>query len=175
MNNQAKKDQLDANDGSANPLPSIDSVIPDPVKPHKRMGRPPLKRPDPVAPVAVSPAAPSFDATSLVEYINDIPLYQLTFDDCSLLLNTFSAASTLIATTRRERQEQLDAGTSQAPCATCKRPINITKSGGYQILTVRDEHFQVKNIYFCSQNCLLGRDMPSHRAKKLPGDVGAST
>lgn len=147
-----------------NPLPT--DIVEDP-KPKKVA---PVKLPERLAPGKITV---TFNSAFLIGELNNIPLEQLSFEDCGLLLNALSSASTKIATTRRERQEQLAAGTHRAPCATCHRPIDITKSGGFQILTVRDEHWQPKNVYFCSQNCLLGRNMPSHRVKKLPGDVGA--
>jgi len=115
-----------------------------------------------------------FSPSALISELNHLPLDSLTFDDCGLLLNAFSVASTSVGKTRRERQEQMDAGTLRTPCNTCKRMIDISKSGGFQVLTERDEHHQPVNRYYCSQNCLLARNMPSHRTKKLPGDVGAN-
>lgn len=135
--------------------------------------RPAVRRPDVLSAPAALPAPPAeADITILVQELESVPLEALTYEQCGTLLNLLSQASTSIALCRRQRQEQLAAGTMTTPCETCKRPIDITKSGGFQILTIRDEHFQPRNVYFCSQNCLLGRGMPSHRTKKLPGDVG---
>jgi hypothetical protein len=151
-----------------NPLPT-DVVETEPAKKEKREHHPKKASDNPPPP---PPEAESFDVGPLLSDLQSIHLESLTYDDCGLLLNALSSATTAIGTTRRQRQEQLAAGTPQAKCETCKKTIDISKSGGFQILTVRDEHFQPKNVYFCSQNCLLGRGMPSHRTKKLPGDVG---
>jgi hypothetical protein len=111
----------------------------------------------------------------LIDALQSLPPDQLSYADCGLLLNALSSCSTAVALARRQKQESLAAGTHTAPCNTCGRPIDISKSGGFQILTERDEHFAPINRYYCSQNCLLAKNMPSHRPKKLPGDVGART
>lgn len=110
--------------------------------------------------------------STLVAELSSLPVDSISYDDCGTLLNALSAASTAIALARRQKQEQLAAGSHRAPCSTCGRMIDISKSGGFQILTERDEHWQPRNVYYCSQNCLLAKNMPSHRVKKLPGDVG---
>lgn len=98
----------------------------------------------------------------LIEKISAISVDEISYDECGQLINACSAAISALSIARTRKQEQLDAGTRRAPCTTCGTKIDITKSGGFQILTIRDEHFQPKNVYFCSQNCLLARNMPSH-------------
>lgn len=100
--------------------------------------------------------------TSLVDQITSIPVDSISYEECGTLINACSAAISALSLARTRKQEQLDAGTRRAPCATCGTQIDITKPGGFQILTVRDEHFQPKNVYFCSQVCLLSKNMPSH-------------
>lgn len=99
---------------------------------------------------------------SLIEHITSIPVDSISYDECGSLINACSAAIQSLSLARTRKQEQLEAGTHRAPCATCGKAIDITRSGGFQILTVRDEHFQPKNVYFCSQVCLLSKNMPSH-------------
>ena len=41
------------------------------------------------------------------------------------------------------------------------RPVVVPRAVGHHEF-VRDEHFAPQNVYFCSQNCLLARGMPSH-------------
>lgn len=149
--------------------PTTDDVVPEsaPTPPPSRARRSSISS-KPIDNIA-------FDIGPLVADIAALPLDAVSYADCGLLLNALSAASTLIATARRQKQESLDAGTHRAPCATCGRPIDISKSGGFQILTERDEHFQPRNVYYCSQNCLLAKNMPSHRPKRSPGDAGART
>jgi hypothetical protein len=106
--------------------------------------------------------------------LSSLPLEALSFEQCGQLINACSAAITALSTARRLKQEALDAGTHKAPCSNCGRMIDITKSGGFQILTVRDEYHQPKNVYFCSQNCLLARGMPSH-AKQTPKQKTGAT
>jgi len=101
-------------------------------------------------------------ASSLIHELANIPIDEISFDDCGAIINACAAATQTLSAARTRKQEQLDAGTRRAPCTTCGRMIDITKSGGFQILTIRDEHFQPRNVYFCSQNCLLSRNMPSH-------------
>jgi hypothetical protein len=135
---------------------------------------PPLPRHARAAPAdVVSTDAPTFDISLLIADLESLPIDQISYASCGSLLNALSAASTAIALRRRQAQEQLDAGTHRAPCATCGRLIDISKPGGFQILTERDEHFQPRNVYYCSQNCLLAKNMPSHRVKRIAGDVGA--
>jgi hypothetical protein len=109
----------------------------------------------------------AFTPTDLIYQLEHIPLDTVTYPDCGLLLNALSAASTAVALARRQRQEQMEAGTHRAACKTCGRMIDISKSGGFQILTERDEHHMPQNVYFCSQNCLLAKNMPSH-ARQTP-------
>ena len=109
----------------------------------------------------------AFSAADLISRLEAIPLDLITYPDCGLLLNALSAASTGVALARRQRQEQLEAGSQRAICKTCGRSIDISKSGGFQILTERDEHHMPTNRYYCSQNCLLARNMPSH-ARSTP-------
>jgi hypothetical protein len=130
---------------------------------------------DSVTGVATAPP-PAFTAADLVSSLNAIPLERLTYDDCGALINALSAATTAVALTRRQRQEQMDAGSPQARCynPTCGRKIDITKSGGFQILTERDEFHQPINRYYCSQNCLLARGMPSHARSTPKVKTGAT-
>jgi hypothetical protein len=116
---------------------------------------------------AEGPGEPDGLVNGLLTALVAIPLETISYDDCGRLLNAFSVASTSVAQARRQRQEQLEAGSHRAICKTCGRPIDISKSGGFQILTERDEHFMPINRYYCSQNCLLARNMPSH-AKSTP-------
>ena len=108
------------------------------------------------------PVERTFNAADLISRLNAIPLDTITHVDCGLLLNALSVASTAVANSRRQRQEQLEAGSHRAHCATCDRPIDISKAGGFQILTERDQFHMPINRYYCSQNCLLARNMPSH-------------
>src|ERR1700757_2535065 len=101
----------------------------------------------------------SFTPQDLIHQLEKIPLDTITYPDCGLLLNALSVASTAVALARRQRQELMEAGTHRAPCKTCGRMIDISKSGGFQILTERDEHHMPQNSYYCSQNCLLARNM----------------
>jgi len=110
----------------------------------------------------IAPTPSDFSATSLIKKLEAIPLATVTYADCGLLLNALSAASTGVALARRQRQEQLEAGSQRATCKTCGRQIDISRSGGFQILTERDQHHMPCNSYYCSQNCLLARNMPSH-------------
>lgn len=103
-----------------------------------------------------------YDVALLIADLSTLPLESIPYVSCGDLINACSAAITALSTARRLKQESLEAGTHKAPCSTCGRTIDISKPGGFQILTVRDEHFQPKNVYFCSQNCLLARNMPSH-------------
>jgi hypothetical protein len=154
---QAHAARQEARADNVNPIAN-DVVIP-PVaiaKPHRLQPAP-------------SPAMPKseFSAESLIKQLEAIPLATVTYSDCGLLLNALSAASTGVALARRQRQEQLEAGSQRAICKTCGRTIDISKSGGFQILTERDEHHMPRNGYYCSQNCLLARNMPSH-ARQTP-------
>lgn len=155
-----EKKQLEATDPVAhtappNPIATDVIVTPRP--------KPAPKRP---AAEVVTPTSPVF-VQSLITDLAAIPHETITFEECGSLLNALSKASTDVALTRRQRQEQLDAGTHRAPCKTCGRMIDISKPGGFQILTERDEHWMPRNSYYCSQNCLLARNMPSH-AKSTP-------
>ena len=118
-------------------------------------------------------ASAAFEVSFLVAELESMPIDSISYADCGTLLNALSAASTAVALRRRQAQEQLTAGTHKAPCNTCGTKIDISKPGGFQILTERDEHFQPVNRYYCSQNCLLAKNMPSHRVKRIAGDVGA--
>lgn len=122
----------------------------------KRSDLPPESLPDADSSVA-----------AVLSALESLPLGTISYADCGNLLNALSASSTAIATARRQKQEQLEFGTHKAPCKTCGRIIDISKPGGFQILTERDEHFMPVNRYYCSQNCLLARNMPSH-AKQTP-------
>lgn len=153
-----------APDPESDPNPISDDIIESPTRTSR-----------PSSSSSSSPAPSTFDPSLILSDLDNLPLESLSYDDCGLLLNSLSAATTKIGLTRRQRQEQLAAGAHRAPCQTCKRLIDISKAGGFQILTIRDGHFQPVNVYFCSQDCLLARNMPSHRTKKLPGDVGART
>jgi hypothetical protein len=112
-------------------------------------------------------ADPDSSVAAVLTALDSLPLGTISYTDCGRLLNALSASSAAIALARRQRQEQLEAGSHQAECNTCHRRIDISKSGGFQILTERDEHFMPINRYYCSQNCLLARNMPSH-AKQTP-------
>lgn len=127
----------------------------------------PIKRLPSAKPTPGASNSPQFSATSLIKQLESIPLDLVSYSDCGLLLNALSAASTGVALARRQRQEQLEAGTQRGTCKTCGRSIDISKSGGFQILTERDEFHMPMNSYYCSQNCLLARNMPSH-AKSTP-------
>jgi hypothetical protein len=113
------------------------------------------------------PLIPADSPLDLIRQLENFAVDKATYQDCGLLLNALSAATTRIALARRQKQEQLEAGTHRAPCKTCGRMIDISKPGGFQILTERDEHFMPRNTYYCSQNCLLARNMPSH-ARSTP-------
>lgn len=163
----------DDDEPSANPLPTdiIDDPSPSATPPTTpRAGR---RSSPPARPAPAATAPPTFDISTLVSDLTSLPLEQLSYDDCGTLLNTLSAASTAVATARRLKQESLAAGTHRAPCTTCGRQIDISKPGGFQILTVRDEHWQPKNVYFCSQSCLLAQNMPSRAKtqKRMAGDT----
>jgi hypothetical protein len=126
------------------------------------------KKPRPIPPVhPPKPIEPQFSVTSVVSQLESIPLGAVSYADCGTLLNALAAASTAVALARRQKQEQLEAGTHRAPCKTCGRMIDISKPGGFQILTERDEHHMPMNVFFCSQHCLLAKNMPSH-AKQTP-------
>ncbi|SRR6266403_2513084 len=111
--------------------------------------------------------APVISVSELIHQLESVPLESVAYSDCGLLLNALSACSTAVALARRQKQEQLEAGTSRAPCKTCGRMIDISKAGGFQILTERDEFHMPRNSFYCSQNCLLARNMPSH-ARQTP-------
>jgi hypothetical protein len=147
---------------SAPPNPiATDVVDPTPI-------RKPKPRPKPTPPPPPEPETPpDFSVPVLIEQLESIPLGSVSYSDCGLLLNSLSSCSTAVALARRQKQEQLEAGTSRAPCKTCGRMIDISKAGGFQILTERDEHHMPRNSFYCSQNCLLARNMPSH-ARQTP-------
>ena len=140
----------------SNPIPddgNIDAPIP------RAVGRPRLAKPE----AERMPRPPAVD--SLLEMLGRLTehLGATCYADCGILINALSKAITDTTLARRQKQEQLDAGTQRAPCSTCGKMIDISKSGGYQILTERDEHFQPRNVYYCSQNCVLAKNMPSYR------------
>jgi hypothetical protein len=108
----------------------------------------------------------SIDTADIISILQSLPLDSMSYADCGTLINALNAATTALALARRQKQEQLEAGTHRAPCATCGRAIDITKSGGFQILTERDEHWQPRNVYYCSQSCLLSKNMPSRTKQK---------
>lgn len=141
-----------------NPI-ATDVVAPTPVRAHLKA------KPKPPEP-ELEKGKP-FAAATLISRLQAIPLDAITYTDCGLLLNALSVASTSVANARRQRQEQLEAGSHRAHCTTCDRPIDISKAGGFQILTERDQFHMPINRYYCSQNCLLARNMPSH-AKQTP-------
>jgi len=151
--------------------PTTDDVVPEATP----VPKPRRAKPDTVVGKAVPKEIWVDGVKTLILQLESLPLDRVSYADCGLLLNALSVASTALANARRQKQESLDAGTHRAPCKTCGRPIDISKSGGFQILTERDEHYQPRNVYYCSQNCLLARNMPSHRVKRLPGDAGAGT
>ncbi len=109
----------------------------------------------------------SYSASRLIRELESIPLDSVSYADCGLLLNALNVASTAVALARRQKQESLEAGTHRMPCKTCGRMIDISKAGGFQILTERDQFHMPQNSYYCSQNCLLARNMPSH-ARSTP-------
>jgi hypothetical protein len=127
----------------------------------------PIPRARKMKPVEEVVKRASFTPQDLIHQLEKIPFDTITYPDCGILLNALSAASTAVALARRQRQEQMEAGTHRALCKTCGRMIDISKSGGFQILTERDEHHMPQNSYYCSQNCLLARNMPSH-ARSTP-------
>ena len=144
--------------------PTPVAVAPKPVKPVEK----------PVTSGAKSaPHKPAFSAAHLIAQLEAIPLDQITYPDCGLLLNVLSATSTKVALARRQRQEQLEAGSHRAPCKTCGRIIDISKSGGFQILSGRDEHHMMVNFYYCSQACVFAQNMPSH-ARSTPREKRAN-
>jgi hypothetical protein len=107
-------------------------------------------------------AEKTFSVSDIIARLESIPLGDVAYADCGLLLNALNVASTAVALARRQKQEGLEAGSHRAPCKTCGRMIDISKSGGFQILTERDQFHMPQNSYYCSQNCLLARNMPSH-------------
>src|SRR5882762_9238220 len=152
-----KQKRAAAKQASTAPNPIATDVIePTPIR------KPPPKPPRPTPPPHPEPEPKPADAAKLISQLEAIPLETITYADCGLLLNALSAASTAVALARRQRQEQLEAGTQRAPCKTCGRMIDISKAGGFQILTERDEFHMPRNSYYCSQNCVLARNMPSH-------------
>lgn len=141
-----------------NPI-ATDVVEPTPIrKPPKP--RPPVPPPPPEPDPGEPP--PNYSTADLISRLESIPLATLPYADCGLLLNALSACSTAVALARRQKQEQLEAGTHRAPCKTCGRMIDISKAGGFQILTERDEFHMPRNSFYCSQSCVLARNMPSH-------------
>jgi hypothetical protein len=132
------------------------------------------------APQGLRPASPpaieelhQFSVASLVSELELIPLASVSYADCGTLLNALAVCSTAVALARRQKQEQLEAGTHRAPCKTCGRMIDISKPGGFQILTERDQFHMPMNSYYCSQNCLLARNMPSH-SRQTPKEKRAN-
>ena len=153
-----------SNGQPANPI-SNDSVI-QVASPRKR-GRPAKAQPVVTQLIPTKPIGNLYSIQTLLRDLEAIPLDAISYSDCGSLLNALSACSTAVALARRQKQEQLEAGSHRAPCKTCGRMIDISKPGGFQILTERDEHFMPRNNFYCSQNCLLARNMPSH-ARSTP-------
>ncbi|MBO0887660.1 hypothetical protein J2P12_01015 [Candidatus Bathyarchaeota archaeon] len=137
------------------------------VLPEKKQRLKPASPPPPPQPTAL------FSTATIISQLESIPLQSVSYADCGLLLNALSACSTKVALARRQKQEQLEAGTHRAPCKTCGRMIDISKSGGFQILTDYDDHRMMVNVYYCSQNCLLAKNMPSH-ARQTPKEKRAN-
>lgn len=123
---------------------------------------PKTRRLTPAPPPVVTKLAPQFSVTAVIAQLESLPLSSVSYSDCGTLLNALAKCSTDVALARRQKQEQLEAGTHRAPCKTCGRQIDISKPGGFQILTERDQFHMPMNSYYCSQNCLLARNMPSH-------------
>jgi hypothetical protein len=142
----------------ANPIAT--DVLPQPAKKPRV-----ISKPAPTHTVLIAKVA--YKVLDLINELESIPLTDVSYSDCGLLLNALNVCSTSVAQARRQKQESLDAGTHRAPCKTCGRMIDISKSGGFQILTERDQFHMPINSYYCSQNCLLARNMPSH-AKSTP-------
>lgn len=145
------------------PNPIADDVLPPAPKPVRK------KHKSDIVSVPPPSATELPVVTEIIDTLETIPLESISYSECGLLLNALSVCSTAVALARRQKQEQLEAGTSRAPCKTCGRMIDISKAGGFQILTERDEFHMPRNSFYCSQNCLLARNMPSH-AKQTPRD-----
>jgi hypothetical protein len=141
--------------GNSAPNPIATDVLPSPAKKPRA-----IPRPTPIPTISVKKV--EYKVTDLISDLESIPLPDVSYSDCGLLLNALNVCSTAVAQARRQKQESLDAGTHRAPCKTCGRMIDISKSGGFQILTERDQFHMPINSYYCSQNCLLARNMPSH-------------
>lgn len=122
------------------------------------------KRPAPPAPTPPS----DFSTSDFISAVGGIPIDSLTFDDCTSLMSALMAAYDSLGSARKQKREQLDAGSHIAHCTTCERPIDISKSGGFQCLTRRDKFFQPYNAYFCSQNCVIAEGMKG-KMRPTPG------
>ena len=154
--NAAKKEDVNAN--------PITDDGPIQVAAPVRRGRPPKEKENHRE--QLEPEQSDRIAPVIIGSLEELDLDELTYQETGELLNALSAASTKIAVARRLKQEQLEAGTHRAKCQTCGRWIDISKPGGFQILTMRDEHHMPQNVYFCSQVCLLSQNMPSHREQE---------
>lgn len=108
--------------------------------------------------------SPKFE--ELILTLKTLDTEAMTYEQTGELLNTLNAVTTLVGIARRRKLEALDESTHRRPCTTCGRMIDISKPGGFQILTERDEHFHSVNRYYCSVNCVLAKNMPSHRNDK---------
>jgi len=155
-----KKKALEAKaispEAQADPNPMPDDVVESPTPLHSPRVKP-------------QPHPSTFNVSSVVSILESIPLESLTFEDCAPLINACSSTITAITATRRQRIEQMQAAEHVAICynPNCKKRIDISKSGGFQIRTERDELHMPVNRYYCSQNCLLYGAAPSH-AKQTP-------
>jgi hypothetical protein len=103
------------------------------------------------------------DIQALLEMLGNLPdiLPQASYADCGHLINALSRATTDTVLARRQKQEQLEAGSQMAHCTTCGSKIDISKSGTFQMLTERDEFFQPINRFYCSANCVIAKNLPS--------------
>jgi hypothetical protein len=154
---KAKRDAKRANGHSVEV--ELNPIATDVIKP--TVGPRKLKLPK--LPTPEAPLPDRHYTTELIRELEAVPLDSINYADCGLLLNALNVCSTAVALARRSKQEQLEAGTHRMPCKTCGRMIDISKAGGFQILTERDQFHMPTNSYFCSQGCVLQRNMPSHQ------------
>lgn len=110
----------------------------------------------------------SDSASALVLAIKSVNYDALSYDAVCELLTAYREGFDRAGEVRRQKQEQLQASSLRAPCNTCGRQIDISKSGKFQIRTVRDQFFQPMNVYYCSQECVLAENLKGKERPK-PG------
>jgi len=121
-----------------------------------------VKPPEPVELIPV----PIVDL--VLQGIKDMPWEEITYDQVTQLLIAFREGNDKAGEWRIKKHEQMEAANHFAPCQTCGRKVDISKSGAFQVRTVRDQFFQMMNVYYCSANCVIAENLKGKERTK-PG------